>query len=195
VRPYESALSIVLKYLNRNHVSRFNWQQLIFGNESESNSLLTGQGVIRPRPVIAAGEAIVRGTLRSYGARWRCGLTISERVRPCPECRAEGSLYLFPDRKPTFLPNAWVTIDRLLYELRSQHAVVRSSRFPTRPALRLPKVWCRDRPVLAHPTTCPWPRSGQAPSRLQSLKQIWIRHLYLMPMSRPAIWAPRLPLL
>jgi hypothetical protein len=68
---------------------------IIFASGFESNSLLTGQGVIRPRPEIAAGEAIVRGTLRSYGARWRCGLTLSERVRMCPECRAQGYHCIF----------------------------------------------------------------------------------------------------
>ena len=95
VRPYESALSVILKYLNDNRVSTSNWQQLIFASDFESNSLLTGQGVIQPRPEIAAGEAIVGGTLRSYGARWRCGLTISERVRQCPECRAQGYHCIF----------------------------------------------------------------------------------------------------
>ncbi|MDP9014227.1 MAG: hypothetical protein M3O41_16515 [Pseudomonadota bacterium] len=95
VRPYESARSILFKYLRQNKVSASKWQQLIFADTSDSNNLLTGRGVIVPQPAIAAGEAIVRGTLRAYGPRWRCRLTISERVRICPECRDEAYHCIF----------------------------------------------------------------------------------------------------
>jgi hypothetical protein len=90
VRPYESAFSVLLKYMNDNPTLSGDWQRLVFAAGISTRSLLTGHGVLKPRPDIAAGEAVVKGTLGAYGPRWRCGLSIADRVRFCPHCRAQG---------------------------------------------------------------------------------------------------------
>jgi hypothetical protein len=63
------------------------WRALIFHGHG---SLLRGKGLRRPLPHIAAGEAIVRGTLSAYAPRWRCGLTVGKRLRVCTDCLADG---------------------------------------------------------------------------------------------------------
>ena len=90
IRPYESALSVLLKYMNDNPTLSGDWQRLVFAAGISNRSLLTGQGVLKPRPDIAAGAAVVKGTLRAYGLRWRCGLRIADHVRFCPDCRKQG---------------------------------------------------------------------------------------------------------
>jgi hypothetical protein len=89
VRPYESALSVLLKYMDENPTLASEWKQLVFAAGISNRSLLTGQGMLTPRPDIAAGEAVINGTLRAYGPRWRCRLTLAEQVRFCPDCRAQ----------------------------------------------------------------------------------------------------------
>lgn len=86
VLPYESALSVLLKYVNDNPDADLRWGELVGG----FGRLLWGPGPRRLRPAIAAGDAMLRGALRTYAPRWRCGLLTATRVRVCPACSALG---------------------------------------------------------------------------------------------------------
>jgi hypothetical protein len=95
VRPYESALSVLLKYTRLNKPESTHWRALTFRNNTFEGNLLTGHGMRSPAPRIACGEALVWGTLRAYGPRWRCGLNFVSAVRLCVECRAAGYHSIF----------------------------------------------------------------------------------------------------
>lgn len=84
VLPYESALSVLLKYVNSNPGADRQWNELCSGG------LLWGRGPRRPLARIACADAIARGTLRYYAHRWRCGLATATRLRICPACAALG---------------------------------------------------------------------------------------------------------
>jgi hypothetical protein len=87
-RPYESALSMLVKYVihNPNRVPR-PWPAIF---PDWQGKLIWGTGLREHCANIVAGEAIVRGTLCTYAPRWRCWLTVEDRLRVRPECVADG---------------------------------------------------------------------------------------------------------
>lgn len=88
VRPYESALSVLIKYQNANVTRAYAWRQWLFGGEDDD--LLWGTHLREPWPPIAAGLALRHGTLLAYAPRWRCGLLGWRFRRVCPWCLAAG---------------------------------------------------------------------------------------------------------
>lgn len=92
VSPFESALFVLLKYIQENPQCASVWELLLFHptRPSSHSRLLWGHAMHQPRPLIAAGEALRAGTLGKFAPRWRCGLLTSTHIRFCPQCLKVG---------------------------------------------------------------------------------------------------------